>query len=276
MIVTLQTERVRTLDQVRAFVEGSEAVDFMGADRGSVYEFVRRALVRLDYGQLGKSDKGLVRRYLAKVTGRSRAQLTRLVGQHRETGRIEDRRGGAPAHPFERRYTRADIRLLAVVDAAMGQMSGPATRALMRRQYEMFGDGRFERLAGLSNGHLYNLRRSVTCRRRLNLRVPDQSGHAQVLRALQHHPSIHSLPNSDYGSFYLLPSGSSSYWKRLRPSRQGNRFRISRISRSLERFALRSISRTGEFGCGRFTLSFRISRTPGAVTRRAMTFTRRR
>ena len=182
MIVTLQTERVRTLDQVRAFVEGSEAVDFMGADRGSVYEFVRRALVRLDYGQLGKSDKGLVRRYLAKVTGLSRAQLTRLVGQHRETGRIEDRRGGAPTHPFERRYTRAGIRLLAVVDAAMGQMSGPATRALMRRQYEMFGDGRFERLARLSNGHLYNLRRSVTCRRRLNLRVPDQSGQSFPIR----------------------------------------------------------------------------------------------
>ena len=72
MIVTLQTERVRTLDQVRAFVEGSEAVDFAGAERESVYEFVRRALVRLDYERLGKSDKGLVRRYLAKVTGLSR------------------------------------------------------------------------------------------------------------------------------------------------------------------------------------------------------------
>ena len=58
MIVTLQTERVRTLDQVRAFVEGSGAVDFTGADRESVYEFVRRALVRLDYARLGKSDKG--------------------------------------------------------------------------------------------------------------------------------------------------------------------------------------------------------------------------
>ena len=162
---------------MRAFVEGSEAVDFTGADRGSVYEFVRRALVRLDYGQLGKSDKGLVRRYLAKVTGLSRAQLTRLIGQHRETGRIEDRRGGAPAHPFERRYTRAGIRLLAVVDAAMGQMSGPATRALMRRQYEMFGDGRFERLARLSNGHLYNLRRSVTCRRRRTVVGKTQATH---------------------------------------------------------------------------------------------------
>ena len=116
MIVTLQTERVRTPEQVRAFVEGSEAVDprfhgagFTGADRESVYEFVRRALVRLDYERLGKSDKGLVRRYMAKVMGLSRAQLTRLIGRYRETGRIEDRRGGAPACPFERRYTRADI-----------------------------------------------------------------------------------------------------------------------------------------------------------------------
>ena len=127
---------------------------------------MRRTLVRLSYERLGKPDKGLVRRYLAKVTGLSRAQLTRLTGRHRETGRIEDRRGGAPARPFERRYTRADIRQLAAVDAALGQMSGPATRALMRRRYAVFGDTRFERLAGLSNGHLYNLRRSATYRRR--------------------------------------------------------------------------------------------------------------
>ena len=30
MIVTLRTERVRTLEQVRAIVEGGEAVDFTG------------------------------------------------------------------------------------------------------------------------------------------------------------------------------------------------------------------------------------------------------
>ena len=67
--MTLQTERIRTLDQIRAFVEGSEAVDFTGTDRESVYEFVRQALVWMDYEGLGKSDKRLVRRYLAKVTG---------------------------------------------------------------------------------------------------------------------------------------------------------------------------------------------------------------
>ena len=164
MIVTLQTQRVRTLEQVRAFVEGSEAVDFAGGDREGVYTLVRRTLVQLDYHRLGKPDKGLVKRYLGKVTGLSRAQLTRLIGQHRGTGRIEDRRGGAPARPFERRYTASDIRLLAQVDAQLGQMSGAATRKVLRRQWEVFGDARFERLARLSNGHLYNLRASRTYR----------------------------------------------------------------------------------------------------------------
>ena len=42
-------------------------------------------------------------------------------------------------------------------------------------------------------------------RPRLSTRAGDRSGLAQVLRALQHPPSIHSLPNSAYGSFYLSP-----------------------------------------------------------------------
>ena len=45
-------------------------------------------------------------------------------------------------------------------------MSGPATRAVMRREFEVFGQRRFERLARLSNGHLYNLRRSRTYQRK--------------------------------------------------------------------------------------------------------------
>ena len=57
MIVTLRTKRIRTLDQVRAFVEGSEAMDFTGADRESVCEFVRRALVRLDYAGRTRSRR---------------------------------------------------------------------------------------------------------------------------------------------------------------------------------------------------------------------------
>ena len=39
-------------------------------------------------------------------------------------------------------------------------MSGPATRHILKREFEVYGKAEFERLATLSNGHLYNLRRS--------------------------------------------------------------------------------------------------------------------
>ena len=48
------------------------------------------------------------------------------------------------------------------MDGLLGQASGPATRKVLRRMAGVFGDGAFERLAGLSNGHLYNLRKSRT------------------------------------------------------------------------------------------------------------------
>ena len=165
MILTLDTERLRTLSEVRAFLDGSHPVDFRLVDRDDAYGFVRRTLVRFRHTTLDKPSKGLLRRFLGKVTGLSRAQLTRLIGQYRATGRIEDRRRG-PARPFERRYTAADVRLLAETDEILGGLCGAATRRVMQRQFEVFGDRRFERLAGLSNSHLYRLRGSTSYRRR--------------------------------------------------------------------------------------------------------------
>ena len=50
MILKLESERLRTLEEVRRFVAGSAAVDFAGVDRESTCEFARRTLVRFDYG----------------------------------------------------------------------------------------------------------------------------------------------------------------------------------------------------------------------------------
>ena len=161
MILKLDIERVRTIGEVRDFMTGSEPIDFHLTDRRGAYDFVTRTLRRLNYAGLSKADKGVVRRFVAKVTGLSRAQSTRLIGQYQNTGHIRDRRCGA-TRPFERRYTAVDIRLLAEVDETLGGLCGPTTRRVMRRQYEVFGDERIERLAGLSNSHLYRMRQSTT------------------------------------------------------------------------------------------------------------------
>ncbi len=160
MIVKLHSQRLQTLDEVRAFLAGVGPLDFKVPARDEAYGWIETTLRQLGYKRLGKADKGLVRDYLIKVSGFSRAQVTRLIQQFRQTGRIRDHRG-KPANAFSRHYQEADIRLLAEVDTLHGTLSGPATRKLCERAYYVFGDARFERLAHISNGHLYNLRHSA-------------------------------------------------------------------------------------------------------------------
>lgn len=165
MIVTLKTQGLQSLEHIRAFVDGAGTLGFEVPDREALYDWLTGELRRFDYLRLKRADKGYMRRYIEIVTGLSRAQVSRLITQYRETGRIRDRRG-PPAKPFARRYTPADVRLLAEVDELHGTLSGPATRKLCERAYKDFDDPRFERLATLSNGHLYNLRGSQTYQRK--------------------------------------------------------------------------------------------------------------
>src|SRR5699024_6868723 len=127
--------------------------------------FISQTLRRFGYTRRNRADKGILRAYLMAVTSRSRAQITRQIRQFRDTGDVRDRRD-APAKPFARRYTAADERALADLYALHGQLSGPATRRLCQRAWRVFADGRYKRLAGISNGQLYNLRHSTGYQRR--------------------------------------------------------------------------------------------------------------
>ncbi len=121
-----------SLGQIRAFLAGSGEVRFEGQGRAEVYTWVERTLVRHQYASLGRADKGAVRQYLARMTGLSRAQVTRLIAGYRKTGRVkavEYQRA-----QFATYYTAADVRLLAYVDQAHGNLSGPATKRIVERE----------------------------------------------------------------------------------------------------------------------------------------------
>jgi len=149
--------------QINDFLKGSEAVHFAGQTRGEIYSWVEKTLVEQQYHRLGKKQRGAIRAYLAKVTGLSLPQITRLIRQYRQTGTVKAR--ACRRRRFPRRYNEADIRLLAEVDRAHERLSGPATRHILEREYEYFGKKEFRRLATISVSHLYNLRRSVTYRK---------------------------------------------------------------------------------------------------------------
>lgn len=161
MIVTIHTQGLLTLAQVQAFVSSNEAISFTLTDRVAAYHWMTDILKRFHYDRCARTNKGLLRQYLRKVTGFSRAQVARCIKQFNEDGTIKDRRR-APAVPFVRRYTPEDIQLLAEMDTLHGTVSGTTTRKLCERAFKIHGDARFERLAEISNGHLYNLRQHKT------------------------------------------------------------------------------------------------------------------
>ena len=154
----MQTGQKVSLEQIRAFLEASDEVAFEGCDRGQVYAWVERTLREQNWSELKRDSRGLVRRYLAKMTGLSRAQITRLIQLYASGERVEPK--PYRRHRFLTTYTREDIELLARVDEAHETLSGPATQKILYREYHEFGNVKFERLARLSSAQLYRLRAS--------------------------------------------------------------------------------------------------------------------
>jgi len=155
----MNEKQLVSLEPLREFLAGTREVEFQAwGEDDERYRHIEGVVKRFRYAGLGRVGKGLVLRYLERTTGYSRQQLTRLVARCLRTGKLA-KAYQAPKVGFVRRFTEADVALLAETDSLHGTLSGPATRHLMARALDVFGDVRYERLAMISVGHLYNLRK---------------------------------------------------------------------------------------------------------------------
>lgn len=162
--MTLNTCSLRSLDDVRAFLDGTGSVDFAAPAGDGRRQWIADTLVQFRYPALCRRDRGTVLALMRKATGFSRAQVTRLVTQWLATRRLADRRR-PPPNAFQRRYTDADVTRLVEVDQLHAQLSGPATKKIFERAVAVYGDTAFKNLANISVAHLYNLRASAGYRR---------------------------------------------------------------------------------------------------------------
>ena len=146
------------LEQIGAFLAASEDFRFEANNREELYGWVTRTLVEQEYGGQKREGKGLLRSYVGKMTGLSRAQVTRLIGRYLESGVVKERR--YRRNRFAIQYEPADVELLAAVDEAHETLSGPATQKILYREFYEYGDPRYQQLAKISAPHIYNLRKS--------------------------------------------------------------------------------------------------------------------
>ena len=157
-MITMNDSKLDSPAAIKAFLGGTDKLEFQVA-KASRYEWIAAALKRTNYFKLSKKDKGYVREYMELMTGYSWSQLKRLIAQYREKkwiGRVR-----SPRNTFTKRYTHIDVCLLAKTDEAHQTLSGPATKKLFERAYQVYGDKSYERLASISISHLYNLRKST-------------------------------------------------------------------------------------------------------------------
>lgn len=159
MTITMKDEALSNIKEIKNLLKFSGKVEFKRAKREEAYRWMERTMERFGYCQLSKENKGILKQYLQKTTGYSRAQITRFIAQYRKTGRIQER--VYTRNRFPKRYSREDIRLLAETDELHNFPNGVALKKILQRMAELYGDTRYRTIATISMQHIYNMRKSV-------------------------------------------------------------------------------------------------------------------
>ena len=69
MKTIMKLEDLKTIDQLSEFLSGTQAVAFsIILDKDECYRWIQGALYKFHYRKLGKQDKGVLIRYLMKIS----------------------------------------------------------------------------------------------------------------------------------------------------------------------------------------------------------------
>lgn len=161
MVIDMNEVKLETIEQMREFLAGTAEVTFsIPADQASLHGFVAGVLRRCRYFKLSRGARGVVIAYIQRLSGYSRQHLTKLIARYRDVQSLTPL-SRTSRTSFGARFGAADIALLAEIDRLHDTLSGPATKVLLARAWQNFGDQRFINLASISVSHLYNLRAST-------------------------------------------------------------------------------------------------------------------
>lgn len=150
----LDDSSLETIDDLRNFIDGVTLITFRPLEYEERAAWIRHVLIRFKYLALKRANKRVLRVYMMKLSGLSRAQIARHVRAYKK--------GRGICIPYVRnrfsvKYTAEDVEVLTETDNLHQRLNGAATIAIMRREHEL-GDLRYERLRDISVSHLYRLR----------------------------------------------------------------------------------------------------------------------
>jgi len=167
MMITMTNTKNLCLSAIGDFLSKPPIIEFKSISKNDRNEWIQNVIMDYKYLKCSRSDKGMLRKYIMRMTGISKSQLTRLINRYRRRGTLKPK--AYERHKFERVYTKGDIELLADLDNAHECLAGPATINIIKSDYENFKRSEYERLKNISVSHLYRLR--TTDRYRFRVKI---------------------------------------------------------------------------------------------------------
>ena len=157
----MDISHITNLPEIKSFLQNLGGMAFNSGkniSKKQTYEWITEVLNKTKYQRsLSKKDKDIVRTFISTITGYSNVQMKRLIAKHKR-GKLQW--VSWQNNEEKRIYRAADIALLHGVDEAH-QLAGPATKRILQREHEVYGNKEYENLKKISVSHLYNLRKSA-------------------------------------------------------------------------------------------------------------------
>jgi len=123
----MEEAKLTTLAQIKAFIDGTLEVAFR-IPRKERNQFIERVFKRFGYAPHGRADKGVLLRYIERMTDYH--ATSNPSGAHTaRMGSSPNSATSCPRNGFACHYTLADVALLAEVDALHSTLSGPPPRS---------------------------------------------------------------------------------------------------------------------------------------------------
>lgn len=158
----MDDSRINNISELESFLKSSKRIVLKAETIDEKYKFITKTVKKFKYGKLRRKDKHTVLLYLKKMTGYKKAQILRLV-RRALTSNLH--RKVYVRHNPHVVYGSADIKLLEKTDAIHRRLNSIATKEILRREIELFGQGEYKHIAKVSTSHINNLRASKTYRK---------------------------------------------------------------------------------------------------------------
>ena len=161
----MNDENIVSITQLKSFLKEVAVINFTinnigNKNKQEMYDWVGTVLTRFKYfsSKTKRKEKHLILDYIQKISGRSRPQIKRLVKKKKEFRKIL--LSVTKKNTFPVKYSTTDIARLIETDNAHGRLSGPATKRIMEREYEIYGKINYEKISKISIPHIYNFRKN--------------------------------------------------------------------------------------------------------------------